>query len=59
MGESEIAMLKQVDKAVVKAFCEKAIAAGRMVDGRYTVQTVLKRFGFVDGDHLGVYAEYN
>jgi predicted HTH transcriptional regulator len=23
-----------------------------MVDGRYTVQTVLKKFGFVDGDHL-------
>lgn len=45
-------LVKQVDKAVVKAFCERAIAAGRMVDGRYTAQTVLKRSGFVYGDHL-------
>lgn len=43
---------KQVDKAAVKVFCEKAISAGRMVDGRYTVQTVLKKFGLVNGDYL-------
>lgn len=45
-------LVKQVDKATIKNFCERAISAGRMVDGRYTVQTVLKKFGFVDGDHL-------
>lgn len=43
---------KQIDKQTVKSFCEKAISVGRMVDGRYTVQTVLKRFGLVDGEHL-------
>lgn len=45
-------LVKQVDKATIKTFCERAISAGRMVDGKYTVQTVLKKFGFVDGDHL-------
>ena len=45
-------LAKQVDKATVKTFCERAVSAGRLVDGRYTVQTVLKRFGFVDGDYL-------
>ena len=41
-------LAKQIDKATVKTFCERSVSAGRLVDGRYTVQTVLKRFGFVD-----------
>lgn len=45
-------LAKQVDKETVKNFCKRAISVGRMADGRYTVQTVLKRFGFVDGDYL-------
>ncbi len=45
-------LAKQIDKATVKTFCERSVSAGRLVDGRYTVQTVLKRFGFVDGDYL-------
>ena len=44
--------IKQIDKAAVKRFCERAVSAGRIVEGRYTAQTVLKKFGLVSGDHL-------
>ncbi len=43
---------RQVDKKAVKAFCERAISAGRMMECRYTVPMVLKRFGLVSGEYL-------
>lgn len=43
---------KQADKKAVKTFCEKAVSAGRMMGGRYTVPMILKRFGLVDGEYL-------
>ena len=43
---------KQADKKEVKTFYEKTVSAGRMMEGRYTVPTILKRFGLVDGEYL-------
>ncbi len=43
---------KQIDKQSVKSFWEKAVSAGRLTGGRYSAQTVLKKFGLVDGDYL-------
>ena len=45
-------LAKNIDKQAIKTFCSKAISAGRMVDGKYTAQTILKRFGLVDGEYL-------
>ena len=50
-GESE-ATLKQIDRTAIKAFCQKAIAAGRLPAGKYTCPIILKRFGLVKDDHL-------
>jgi ATP-dependent DNA helicase RecG len=44
--------VKNVDKKAVKKFCDEAISVGRMADGKYTVPTVLSRFGLVNGDCL-------
>lgn len=48
---SEI-LSKQADKKAVKSFCEKAVSAGRMMEGRYAVPTILKKFGLMDGEYL-------
>ena len=45
-------LAKNIDKQAIKTFCSKAISAGRMADGKYTVPTILKRFGLVDGEYL-------
>lgn len=50
-GISE-ATTKQVDKTAVKSFWQKAVAAGRLPDGRYTTPVVLKRFGLAKDDYL-------
>ena len=49
--ESEV-LKANVDKSAVKKFCEKAIAAGRLVDGKYTAATILNKYDLVKGDHL-------
>ena len=50
-GKSE-ATTKQVDKATIKAFWQKAVAAGRLPEGRYTSPIILKRFGLIKDDYL-------
>lgn len=49
--ESE-ALKTDVDKSAVKKFCEKAIAAGRLVEGKYNASTILNKFDLVSGTHL-------
>lgn len=49
--KSEV-LKKDVDKSAVKKFCEKAIAAGRLPDGKYTAAAILDRFGLTSGDYL-------
>ncbi len=46
------ALASQIDRNTVKTFWQKAVAAGRMSDGRYTCPLILKRFGLINGDHL-------
>lgn len=41
-----------VDKGAIKKFCEKAIAAGRLVEGKYSASTILDKFDLVSGSHL-------
>lgn len=43
---------KQIDRKAIKAFWQKAVAAGRMPDGRYTCPIVLNRFGLVTDEYL-------
>lgn len=43
---------KNVDSKAVKAFYQKAIEVGRLPEGKYTVQGILKRFGLSDGEYL-------
>lgn len=43
---------KQADKKAIKEFCERAVTAGRMPPGKYTVPAVLNRFGLLDGENL-------
>ena len=50
-GRSDV-LSKQVDKAAIKTFWQKAVAAGRLPDGRYTSPVILNRFGLVKGEHL-------
>ena len=50
-GKSE-AKVKQIDKAAIKAFWQKAVAAGRLPEGRYTSPIILKRFGLIKDDYL-------
>ena len=50
-GKSE-ATAKQIDKVSIKTFWQKAVAAGRLPEGRYTSPIVLKRFGLIKDDHL-------
>ncbi len=46
------ATLKQIDRTTVKGFCQKAIDAGRIPDGKYTCPIILNRFGLVYDDYL-------
>lgn len=50
-GRSDV-LSKQVDKAAIKTFWQKAVAAGRLPDGRYTSPVILNRFSLVKGEHL-------
>lgn len=50
-GKSE-ATSKQIDRTAIKQFWQKAVAAGRLQEGRYTCPIILKRFGLINGDYL-------
>ena len=50
--EKSSATAKQVDKEAVRSFWQKAILAGRLPEGRYTIPLVLKRFGLTTGENL-------
>lgn len=50
--EKSSATEKQIDKAAIKSFWQKAISAGRLPDGRYTCPIILKRFGLVSDGYL-------
>ena len=43
---------KQIDKQAIRGFWQKAIAAGRLPEGRYTCPLILKRYGLVTGEYL-------
>jgi len=43
---------KDIDKKTIKKFCNKAIAAGRMIGGKYSPTIILDRYGLVSGDYL-------
>jgi Predicted transcriptional regulator containing an HTH domain and an uncharacterized domain shared with the mammalian protein Schlafen len=45
-------LTKQVDKQAIESFCENAISSGRMIEGKYTASSILKKFDLVNGDHL-------
>lgn len=51
-GTESVVLKKDVDKNAIKKFCEKAINAGRLMDGKYTVPAILDRFGLAEGDYL-------
>ena len=50
--EKSKATEKQIDRKAIKTFCQKAIAAGRMPEGRYTCPIVLNRFGLITDNYL-------
>jgi ATP-dependent DNA helicase RecG len=56
--EPSDASLKQADKNAVRSFWQKAISAGRILEGRYTCPIILKRYGLVNGDNLNHAGEY-
>lgn len=43
---------RNVDQDAIKKFCNKAITAGRLTDGKYTALTILNKYGLVSGDYL-------
>lgn len=43
---------KQIDRKAIKTFWQKAVAAGRLPEGRYTCPIVLNHFGLVVDGHL-------
>ncbi len=43
---------KQVDRSAIKIFCQNAVAAGRLPEGRYTSPVILNRFGLVRDCYL-------
>lgn len=43
---------EQADKAAIRAFCKKAISAGRLPEGRYSSASILKKFHLLNGDNL-------
>lgn len=44
--------VNQVDKKAIKDFCERAISAGRLPEGKYNAPAILKRFGLCNGEYL-------
>lgn len=46
------ALMQKCDKTAIKNFVNKAIAAGRLPEGKYTYPTVLNRFGLSRGEYL-------
>lgn len=50
--EKSTATIKQIDKSAIKSFWQKAVAVGRMPEGRYTSGIVLNRFGLITDDYL-------
>ncbi|MGI6680271.1 MAG: hypothetical protein ACOX3T_02100 [Bdellovibrionota bacterium] len=51
LGKST-SLSNQVDKKAVKSFWQKAIKAGRLPDGKYTVPMILNKFGLVKDEYL-------
>lgn len=49
---------EQIDKAAIRTFCKKAISAGRLPEGRYSSQAILKKFRLVNEDNLTNAGEY-
>lgn len=47
-----LATAKQIDRQAIKSFWQKAIAAGRIPDGRYTCPVILNRYGLIIDDYL-------
>lgn len=43
---------KQIDKSAIKSFWQKAIAVGRLPEGRYNCSIMLNRLGLVRDDYL-------
>ncbi len=43
---------KQIDKAVIKSFWQKAVKAGRLPKDRYTEKIILNRFGLIKDGYL-------
>ena len=50
--EKSKATEKQIDRKAIKTFWQKAIAAGRLPEGRYTCPIVLNRFGLITDNYL-------
>ena len=50
--EKSEATSKQIDRSTIKNFWTKAVAAGRLPEGRYTCPIILNRFGLVKDDNL-------
>ncbi len=42
----------QIDKATIKTFWKKAVAVGRLPDGKYTCSLILNRYGLIKDDRL-------
>ena len=43
---------KQIDKSAIKSFWQKAIAVGRLPEGRYNCPIILNRLGLIRDDYL-------
>ena len=52
------AMSNQIDRVAIKSFWQKAISVGRMLEGKYTCPTILKRYGLLNGENLNNAGEY-
>lgn len=50
--EKSEATSKHIDKTSIKEFYQKAIAAGRLPDEKYTCPAILNRFGLIKNDYL-------
>lgn len=50
--EKSSATDKQIDKSAIKSFWQKAVAVGRMAEGRYTCPIILNRYGLVSDGYL-------
>lgn len=50
--EKSDATVKQIDRKAIKSFWQKAVAVGRMPEGKYSCPIILNRFGLISGDYL-------